>query len=96
MYRIMTFGGVIDTDILGIWRGKMPMKIKHFACHAGRGRIPCTFQLVKRSWKEGDDKCKMCGNSETVNHVLFVCPIAKFAWCVVREAIYLTSTPVSF
>lgn len=96
MYRLLTFGGVVDSDMQGIWRSKVPLKIKHFVYHVGRGRIPCAFQLVKRNWKGGENKCKLCGVSETVNHVLFNCPIAKFTWCVVKEVLHFPAIPVSF
>lgn len=72
------------------------MKIKHFVYHAGRGRIPCAFQLVKRNWKGGDDKCKMCSESETIKHVLLYYPIAKFAWCVVKEVLNFPVIPISY
>ncbi|BAS93693.1 Os05g0372050 [Oryza sativa Japonica Group] len=79
-----------------IWKSKVSWKIKHFAYHAGRGRIPCAFQLVKRNWKGGDDKCKLCGAPENVNHVLFNCPITIFDWCVIKEVLNFPVIPVVY
>lgn len=55
MYRLLTFGGVKDTEMWSIWKGKIPLKIKHFLYLVGRGKLPCASQLVKRNWKGGDE-----------------------------------------
>lgn len=51
MYRVLKFGGVIDKEMQGVWDCKIPLKIKHFLYMAGRNRIPCADQLVKRNWR---------------------------------------------
>ncbi len=96
MYRLLTFGGVRDTNMWGFWRSKIPLKIKHFLYLAGRGKLPCAEQLVKRKWKGGDELCKLCKKTETSDHILFCCPLAVFAWCVIKEALCLRNRPVSF
>ena len=45
--------------------------------------------------KGGDEKCKMCLRNETTKHVMFSCPVSKFAWCVVRDALELQQVPSS-
>lgn len=96
MYRILTFGGIRDADLWEIWKCKLPLKIKHFLFLVGKGRLPCAEQLVKRYWKEGDKFCKLCGNVETTSHVLFCCPLAVFAWCVIKEALNIQFHPANF
>jgi hypothetical protein len=59
----------------------MPMKIKVFMWLANHKRI----QLVG-GWK-GETKCVVCGVLESVDHILFECPLAKMAWAGLREAL---------
>lgn len=56
MYRLLTFGGVVDSDMQGIRRSKVPLKIKHFVYHVGRGGF-----LVPFSWLRGT------GREERIN-----------------------------
>lgn len=93
MYRLITFGGVKDSEMMSIWKSKIPQKIKHFLYMAGIGRLPCSTQLVKRKWRGGDELCKLCGKKETSNHILFMCPLASFTWCVIRDALGLDKRP---
>lgn len=79
-----------------IWKGKIPLKIKHFLFLVGRERIPCAANLVKRNWKGGDEFCKLCAKIETPNRVMFKCPVAIFSWCVMKEALNLQKLLVSF
>ena len=37
----------------------------------------------------------MCDVPETVDHIFFVCPLAKFAWECIREALGWSRTPKS-
>lgn len=37
MYRLLTFGGVVDSDMQRIWRSKVPLKIKTFCLSCGQG-----------------------------------------------------------
>lgn len=88
MYRIMTFGGVgYKND------GGVELKIKLFLHLVGRNRLPCASQLIKRSWRGGDEFCKLCKKIETTNHILFRCPLAIFAWCITKEVLGLEKNP---
>jgi hypothetical protein len=71
MYRELTFGGVRDLGMMAVWKSEIPLKIKHFIYMTDRGRLPCASQLIKRQWKGGNEFCKLCGKTETTNHVLF-------------------------
>jgi hypothetical protein len=37
-------------------------------------------------WK-GETKCVVCGVIESVDHILFECPLAKMTWAGLREAL---------
>ncbi len=54
------------------------------------------FSWLRETGRGGDDKCKLCGAPENVNHVLFNCPITIFAWCVIKEVLNFPVIPVSF
>lgn len=95
LYRALAFGGVIDTRAQGLWKAKIPLKIKHFLFMAMKGKIPCAAQLKKKKWK-GEINCKMCGLEEDTEHTLFRCPLARFLWCAIREIAGWEMSPISF
>jgi hypothetical protein len=41
--------------------------------------------VLRRKWQDPD--CYFCGEAETTDHLLFMCPIAKVIWGIV--AIFL-------
>lgn len=76
MYRLITFGGVKDSEMMSIWKSKIPQKIKHFLYMAGKGRLPCSTQLVKRKWRGGDELCKLCGKKRNLELYPFYVPFS--------------------
>jgi hypothetical protein len=54
----------------------MPLKVKNFVWLVYQGRIQTADNLIRKHWK-GDRKCKFC-EEESVNHLLFLCPIASY------------------
>jgi hypothetical protein len=44
-----------------------------------QGAILTKDNMVKRRW-QGNHGCLFCGDFESVNHLLFTCPIAKVVW----------------
>jgi hypothetical protein len=38
------------------------------------------------NWK-GSELCRLCGAQEDVNHLLFLCPLAKFMWAFVSSTL---------
>ncbi|EAZ00423.1 hypothetical protein OsI_22445 [Oryza sativa Indica Group] len=95
LYRALAFGGVIDTRAQGLWKAKIPLKIKHFLFMAMKGKIPCAAQLKKKKWK-GEINCKMCDLEEDTEHILFRCALARFLWCAIREIAGWEMSPISF
>ena len=86
LYRYMIDGGLIDTKMKGVWKARIPQKIKIFLWMAWKDKLQTAEQLVKRNWK-GPISCKLCGEKESVNHLLFQCPIASVVWCWVRDSL---------
>ena len=86
MYRAMCFRGIVDKEMEKIWKAPCPMKIKHFLWLAHRDRIQSAEQLQKKGWG-GDVNCSLCGDFESTNHILFVCPMARFVWCWCRDVL---------
>jgi hypothetical protein len=56
LYRHHSFSGVTDMRMEGLWKSKLPMKIKNFLWLVYRGRIQIVDNLKWKRWK-GDDKC---------------------------------------
>jgi hypothetical protein len=94
MYRYITFAGVVDVRMMEIWNTKIPLKVKIFLWMAWHDRIQTTHQLKKRNWDKAD-VCKFCGKEETINHLLFQCPIARAVWCWVKDSLGCMSAPTS-
>jgi hypothetical protein len=44
---------------------------------------------------EGNKKCKFCEEEEIVDNLLFLCPIASYLWCVIRDSLQWVQTPKS-
>jgi hypothetical protein len=95
LYRELTFPGMENREIMSIWRARIPMKIKYFLWSIYSDCIPSAEQLVKRNWP-GDVYCKMCGQTETAQHIFFECYLANFCWWTFHDALYWNSTPTTF
>ncbi|GKV00581.1 hypothetical protein SLEP1_g13249 [Rubroshorea leprosula] len=66
-----------------IWNGRVPLKVAAFAWKVMQNRIPTKDNLQKRGvlGSEEDQSCVLCGKeAESVNHLLFSCPIAWKVW----------------
>jgi hypothetical protein len=50
LYKIMTFGGVIDQQMMLIWKCNIPLKVKIFVWMVAHGQIQCPVQLKKKKW----------------------------------------------
>jgi hypothetical protein len=64
-----------------IWNAKIPLKIKNMWLVAQKV-ILTKDNMLARNWK-GDPDSYFCGGLESVDHLLFSCPIAKVVWGVV-------------
>jgi hypothetical protein len=94
LYRFITFAGVIDVQMREIWNAKIPLKVQVFLWMAWHDRIQTVQQLRKRNWVKAQ-VCKFCEQEESVNHLLFQCPIAVAVWCWVRDSLGWHGCPFS-
>jgi hypothetical protein len=78
--------------MMEIWGTNVPLKVQIFLWMAWHDRIQTTHQLKRRNWDK-DDVCKFCDVEETVNHLLFQCPIARETWCWIRDRLGWPSAP---
>lgn len=62
-----------------VWKLDASAKIQHFLWRALNNALPVAELLIHRGM-EVDPACKVCGNLETINHVLFECPFALRVW----------------
>lgn len=64
------------------WKVKTLPKIKIFLWKSLNDALPVADLLLRRGMK-ADDRCQLCGREgEDINHVLFVCDIARQVWAL--------------
>ena len=93
MYRFITYAGVTDVQMMEIWKAKIPLKVQIFLWMAWHDRIQ-TVQQLRRNWDKAQ-VCKFCGQEESVDHLLFKCPVAVAIWCWVRDSLGWNGYPTS-
>ena len=64
------------------WKLQCSPKLKHFVWQITSGSLPVTKNLYSRGIK-CDTLCQVCGiEEESINHVLFECPLAIQTWAL--------------
>lgn len=58
-------------------------------------KIQSAEQLKKKRNWPGEVECKLCGQLESTDHIIFCCVIAQFVWCVRRDVLEWSSVPVT-
>jgi hypothetical protein len=86
MYKFLLHSGVFNMQMEKVWKSKMRLKIKIFMWLTNHKRIQAGEFLGGMKWK-GETKCVVCGVIESVDHILFECPLAKMTWAGLREAL---------
>jgi hypothetical protein len=61
----------------------------------GKYRIQTGVNLKKMHWK-GDPRCVVCNRSESADHILFSCALARFTWGCLGRALGWNKIPRSF
>lgn len=77
-----------------LWKSKLPHKIKVFFWLVVRNKILTKDNLKKRNWI-GSLDCCFYGVDESIDHLFFHCPIAKYMWRVIQVALNLRLIPNS-
>jgi hypothetical protein len=65
-----------------LWKTRLPHKIKAFLWLVMHKKILTKDNLFKKNWK-GNLECTFCGFSESIDHLFFQCPVARFTWRIV-------------
>lgn len=92
LYQYICFGGVIDRQVIELWNCKMPLKIRIFVWQVVHDRILSGDQFCKRGG-QGSGCCKLCGQPESNDRIMFECPLARFVWINISKAFCLEWTP---
>jgi hypothetical protein len=82
MYEFILNPGVRDLRMLDMWGVDCPLKQKNFLWLCFRGQIQSAVQLITKNW-HGSSLCVSCGKIEDVEHILFICPVARLVWSVI-------------
>jgi hypothetical protein len=94
LYRFLTDRGMPSRVAGLIWKCKIPLKIKFFLCQVFHNKLQVAGNLVKRGWK-GDLGCCLCGCTESIDHLLFHCHLAKLSWGILQNIFQMDSCPLS-
>lgn len=94
LYNELTFSGFTNRWLMCAWRTKLPLKIRVFLWQVFNDKIQSAGQLNKMNWP-GKIECKLCGQTETTDHIIFQCAVAQFSWCVCRDILEWPFPPTS-
>jgi hypothetical protein len=64
-----------------MWVLKVPAKVKCFLWCLMWGKTLTKMNLIKRGWA-GDKQCMFCAFDESIDHLFFGCPLARFVWSI--------------
>jgi hypothetical protein len=84
LYRHCSFSGVFDIRMDDLWQSKLPLKIKKFVWLVFRNIVQTVDNLRRKQWN-GSKECQWCNEDESVNHMVFICPLARYVWAIVRD-----------
>ena len=73
-----------------VWNIKVSLKIKVFLWYLYKGVTLTKDNLARKNWN-GNVKCSFCNLSESIQHLFFNCPLAKFVWRIIAVAFNIIS-----
>ena len=88
----MLKNSLIEVPLNFLWKTRLPQKIKVFLWLVRNKKILTKDNLFKRHW-QGNLDCIFCGLLESIDHLFFHCPVARFVWRIFQIAFNLISTP---
>jgi hypothetical protein len=94
VYKNICSNGV-DRSFRHLWKAKIPLKIKIWLWLIWHNAISTKDNMVRRGWI-GSAKCQFCDENESILHLFFTCPAAKFVWSCVARSIGAPTRPSSF
>ena len=82
-YSLMQSGRVVPYRFL--WKVKIPLRVRTFLWLVLKKSILTRDVLLHRGG-ECESKCLFCGMDESISHLFFLCPLARYIWNVVSCA----------
>jgi hypothetical protein len=76
----------LDRTFKHLRKIKIPLKIKIWLWLIWHDAVVTKDNLLKRNWR-GNSACRFCNGDESISHLFFNCPAAKFIWSVVGQVI---------
>ena len=67
--------------MLDMWSSPIPLKIKNFLWLFHQVRIQPVDQLTEKE-RKGSEWCILCGVAASADHIMFICLIAWYVWCI--------------
>lgn len=78
-----------------IWKAKIPPKIKIWMWLISKNAILTKDNLIKRNW-HGDKYCAFCSQEESIQHLMFDCPMASYVCSLTAHVFGITCRPTTF
>ena len=75
LYRALA-RGTQQQVATGLWKARLPLKIKIFIWQLCLDKLPTSVNIAKRNGPS-NGSCAVCGEPETANHVFFHCHLAR-------------------
>jgi hypothetical protein len=95
LYKHCAFSGVIDMRMEELWHSKIPLKVTNFVWLVYQNRVQTVDNLIRNFFWKRDSKCSLCLGVESVDHLIFECPVEGFVWSVIKEGMGWGRTPKS-
>ncbi|WVZ97911.1 hypothetical protein U9M48_043413 [Paspalum notatum var. saurae] len=86
LYKAINFRGISQVHSPAVWSPKIPPRIHFFLWLLSQNKVLTRDILAKRR-EVSDDRCLLCSEKESVQHLLFECIVAVNMWQVVSEAL---------
>jgi hypothetical protein len=85
----------MDRTFKHLRKSEIPLKIKVWLWIIWHDAIATKDNTLKRNW-QGNAICQFCNGNESISHLFFYCPAAKFVCSTVGQAIGAPSRSGSF
>jgi hypothetical protein len=89
------FSGETNKPNKGIWKSKVPLKIKIFLWLIQHNAILTKDNLTARNWV-WDKRCYFCNENENIEHLFFGCSATRYIWSLISFTIQAPCRPASF